>query len=301
MDFYSILKQYVGINRYIFYESTLIHYIRSNNIDKYAQNKLIKNTQYGGLQYSTKIDDIELKFEYYINESDDNKIIYISDLNDKSGLKYCAMLTYSNSETLNIGLIETPIRCISIGNIININKSDSSNIINNKLKYGDLMMKAIINFARHNNFKKIYLDDISRFNCIDSKRELSYSLVHVHILTNYYPWYYKYGFKFIFSKDHKKTKSNKKIIQEKLTKDLPFDKLMFMIYQNIYKTNPDINIHQEIFLILKLYIDLKEERLKIFLKKFTKQYCHIMAKIYMDIYHYFNLQSFDTNSMELIL
>ena len=172
MDFYSILKQYIGPaspvlrmqgpNRTLYYESKLIHFIRSNKIDKYIQNNLISNIQYGGKQYSTTIDDLKIKFDYYINETDDNTIIYISDTNDKTGLKYCAMLTYSNQDILNIGLIETPIRCI---NIQTINKSESKDIINNKLKYGDLMMKAIINFSKDNCFKKIHLDDISRFNC----------------------------------------------------------------------------------------------------------------------------------------
>ena len=294
MDFYTILKQYIGPNRTLYYESKLIHFIRSNKIDKYIQNNLISNIQYGGKQYSTTIDDLKIKFDYYINETDDNTIIYISDTNDKTGLKYCAMLTYSNQDILNIGLIETPIRCI---NIQTINKSESKDIINNKLKYGDLMMKAIINFSKDNGFKKIHLDDISRFNCIDSKKELSYSLLHVHILTDGYPWYYKYGFKFIFQKDHQKIKSNKKIIQNKLTKDLGFDTLITFIYDKAQ----DIISIEIIGHILKLYTKYKDEPLNKFLKKFTRSYCDIMSYIYMDIYHYFDLESFDTNSMELIL
>ena len=294
MDFYTILKQYIGPNRTLYYESKLIHFIRSNKIDKYIQNNLISSIQYGGKQYSTTIDDLKIKFDYYINETDDNTIIYISDINDTTGLKYCAMLTYSNPDILNIGLIETPIRCI---NVKTINKSESKNIINNKLKYGDLMMKAIINFSKDNGFKKINLDDISRFNCIDSKKELSYSLLHVHILTDGYPWYYKYGFKFIFQKDHQKIKSNKKIIQNKLTKDLKFDTLMTFIYDKAQ----DIISIEIIGHILKLYTDLKDKPLNKFLKKFTKSYCNIMSYIHMDIYHYFDLESFATNSMELIL
>jgi hypothetical protein len=171
MDFYTILKQYIGLNRTLYYESKLIHFIRSNNINKYVQNKLIsdidsENKQYVGKQYSTIIDDLKIKFDYYINEIDDNTIIYITDTNDKIGLKYCAMLTYLNLDILNIGLIETPIRCIDIQTI---NKTISKEIIKNKLKYGDLMMKTIINFAKENNFKKIHLDDISRFNCNSSE------------------------------------------------------------------------------------------------------------------------------------
>jgi len=317
MDFYSILAKYVGNNRLIFYQSKLIHFIRSNNINKYTDNQLINNldqlnfsksnlsnikhiqTQSGGSTYLTIIDDIEFKFDYFINETDDNKIIYISDINDQTSLKYCAMLTYSSKDILNIGLIETPIRCL---NVMIINKKESKEIISTKLKYGTIMIKVIINFAIDNGFKKIHLDDISRFNCIDRKKELSYSLLHVHILTDGKPWYYNFNFKFINNNDHLKVKKNKSIIQSKLTKDLSFDKLLFMIYTKISNSNYSELITKEtIYSILKLYLLLKDQKLCDFLKKFTKLYCQIMSFIHMDIYGYFNLESFDTNSMELIL
>jgi hypothetical protein len=298
MDFYSILAKYVGNNRLIFYQSKLIHFTRSNNINKYINNQLIQ-TQNGGSTYSTIIDDIEFKFDYYINKSDDNKIMYISDINDKLGLKYCAMLTYSNKDVLNIGLIETPVRCL---NIMIIDKKESKEIISTKLKYGTIMMRVIIKFAIDNGFKKIHLDDISRFNCIDRKKELSYSLLHVHILTNGQPWYYNFNFKFINNNDHLKVKKNKSIIQSKLTRDLPFDKLLLMIYTKISNSDYSELITTEIiYSILKLYIKLKDQKLGDFIKKFTKLYCQIMSFIHMDIYGYFNLESFDTNSMELIL
>ena len=72
MDFYTILKQYIGLNRKLYYESKLIHFIRSNNINKYVQNKLIsdidsENKQYVVKQYSTTIDDLKIKFDYYID------------------------------------------------------------------------------------------------------------------------------------------------------------------------------------------------------------------------------------------
>lgn len=317
MDFYSILSKYVGNNRLVFYQSKLIHFIRSNNIDKYTDNLLINNldqldfsksnisnikhiqTQNGGSTYLTIIDNLEFKFDYFINKTDDNKIIYISETNDQSGLKYCAMLTYSNKDILNIALIETPIKCL---NIMMINKTDSNEIISTKLKYGTLMIKVIINFAIDNGFKKIHLDDISRFNCIDTKKELSYSLLHVHILTNGKPWYYNFNFKFINKNDHLKVKTNRSIIHNKLTKDLPFDKLLLMIYTKISNSNyTELIATDTIYSILKLYTKLKDDKLCDFLKKFSSLYCQIMSFIHMDIYGYFKLELFDTNSMELIL
>ena len=62
MDFFSILKNYIEHNRLYFYQSKLIHFIKDNNIDKYIKFKI----QNGGFNYLTVIDNIELKFDYFI-------------------------------------------------------------------------------------------------------------------------------------------------------------------------------------------------------------------------------------------
>lgn len=209
------------------------------------------------------------------------------------------MLSYSNKDVLNIGIIETPIRCL---NINSLNRSESKDIINSKLKYGTLMMKAIIAYASDNGFKKIHLDDISRFNCLDKYSKLSYSLLHVHILTDGKPWYDNFGFKFIDSRDLSRAKKNKTIIKNMITKDLPFDKLLIMIYQKLSKSeHKDLLTTELIISILKLYIKHKYTKLCEFLKELTKSHCHIMSFIYMDIYHYLKLELFETNTMELII
>ena len=58
------------------------------------------------------------------------------------------------------------------------------------------MMNIIINYAKDNKFKRINLEDKSKFNCIDSNYNYMYDLKYVHTLTKGYPWYYKFGFRF---------------------------------------------------------------------------------------------------------
>lgn len=264
----------------------MIHFIKDNNIDKYIKFKI----QNGGSNYLTVIDNIELKFNYFMNEFDDNTIIYITEVNDTSSLKYCAMLSYSNRDILNIGLIETPKKCLDI-KLLDI--SDSKDIIKSKLKYGTIFIKAIIAFARDNGFKKIHLDDISRFNCLDIYSKLSYSLLYVHILTDGETWYESFGFKFIEKRDMLKSEKNRANIINKLTKDLSFDRLLFMIYTKYSDITKEL-----IYSILKLYIKYKYSKLCEFLKEFTRLYCHIMSLIYMEIYNYLKLEIFETNRME---
>jgi hypothetical protein len=65
------------INYYINDLSSLvIHFIKNNNIDKYTNTYTKLNSQIGGETYSTIIDNLELKFDYFINKTDDNTIIY---------------------------------------------------------------------------------------------------------------------------------------------------------------------------------------------------------------------------------
>jgi hypothetical protein len=134
------------INYYINDLSSLvIHFIKNNNIDKYTNTYTKLNSQIGGETYSTIIDNLELKFDYFINKTDDNTIIYITEPNDQTGLKYCsreeplvffknrarpgsvltlsepspmfAMLSYSNKDILNVGIIETPRDYFIINNL----------------------------------------------------------------------------------------------------------------------------------------------------------------------------------------
>jgi hypothetical protein len=87
-----------------------------------------------------------------------------------------------------------------------------------------------------------------------------------------------------------------------LTNNLPFDRLLLMIYNKISKSKYNELITSElIYSILKLYVGYRYTKLCEFLKEFSRLYCHIMSFIYMDIYNYLKLDLFETNTMELII
>jgi hypothetical protein len=70
------------------------------------------------------------------------------------------------------------------------------------------MIKLIINYAKDNNFKKIILDDDSKFHCLDIKNDYYYELRHLHTLTSGLPWQgINKNLVFIYPSFHKKYKS----------------------------------------------------------------------------------------------
>ena len=292
MDYYTLLYKYINdMNRYSYWRSKIFHYISLNsynNLFKFSKQEIID--QIGGSSYNGIIDNIKFKIDYFVNENGDNTQIYITEYN--SDIKYCVNLSYYNSETLNIGLIDTPVRCINF-----MDKNVSNEIINTKIKYGEFMMKIIIKFAKDKGFKRIFVDDISKFTCLDVLNKYSYNLLHVHTLTSGTPWYYKFGFKFRDKDDDNIVNNNKIIILSKKTSDLSFDRLILFIL------NKDNNIltNEKLLDIVKLYRKYKNESLCDFLAQFTRSYCDIMSLIYPDIYIYFKLKKFMTTAMDLII
>lgn len=294
MDYNTLLHKYINdINRYSYWRSKIFHYISTNtnknNLYELSKQEIIDN-QIGGVSYSGTIDNIKFKIDYYTNEHDDNTQIYI--IEHDSETKYCVNLSYYNNETLNIGLIETPVRCIII-----MDKNVSNEAMNTKIKYGEFMMKIIIQFAKDKGFKRIFADDISRFTCLDALNKYSYNLIYVHTLTSGTPWYYKFGFRLIDKDDDNIVNKNKIIILSKKTSDLSFDRLILFIL------NKDNNIltNDKLLDIVKLYREYKNKSLCDFLANFTRSYCDIMSLIYPDIYRYFELKKIMSTEMELII
>jgi len=159
-------------------------------------------------------------------------------------------------------------------------------------------MNIIIKYAKDNGFKRIALDDDSKFNCIDSKYKFFYDLRHVHTLTKGLPWYYKFGFKYTNKVDREKVKSNKIILDNLKTKDLNYDKFLEIIinmilsnkYYNLFGDDIRLLYKTQLHLI-HLYHKYYDQSIYLFFDKFTKQYCNIMSKIYFDLYKLLNLET----------
>lgn len=155
--------------------------MKQNNI---SNNDKFYRIQDGGKIYEAIIDNEIYKFNYY--KTKDNYLINIFITSkDKDD---CVYMAYKNLDKLEILALQSLDGCIF-----------SDNIKTFKTR-GNIIMKMIIKFAKSQNFKSIELEDISKFYCKDNKHNLSYEISKVHTLSYGYPWYYKFGFRYISEK-----------------------------------------------------------------------------------------------------
>jgi len=264
--------------------------------------------QIGGTIFKATIKDTEYSFNYYINETntDENgdKLIFIYknsqlDLIKKKNDEYdnrihCALLSYKNKDSLKIVILNSSNDCINV----NPNTTKIK-------KYGNLLLKIIIKYAKQNNFKSIVLDDESKYNCKNTESGLSYKLQLVHILCHGNTWYSKFGFKFVDESDNNILIKNKKILDKLKTSNLLFDSLIYLIFKKIFETKiHTIILGSENFInslhnITNIYIANKEEPIYVFFNQLTINECNIMCLIYNDLYKMLNLEYFSSNSMIL--
>ena len=304
---FGIIHAYTNFNfmhkHYMLIDSTCAKY----KID--TKSNYIIN-QNGGTVFEATIKDIKYSFNYYVNESntDENgdKLIFIYknahlDLIKKKNDEYdnrihCALLAYKNTDVLKLVIFNSSDDCVNI-----LSTTPKS------IKYGDLLLKIIIKYAKKNNFKSITLDDESKYYCKNTNTGLSYKMQLGHILYQGCTWYSKYGFKFVNNSDNEILSHNKQILDKLKTSDLIFDSLMFIIFRNIVDTKTHILLlSNEKFInsldnIIKMYIVNKEEPIYAFFKELSRSECNIMCLIYNDLYKMLNLQLFSSNSMILNL
>ena len=303
-NIFTLSKKYLG-NNFDHYYPKLLNYCRQYDIDEKNKYTAI---QIGGEIYTTNINGFDYSIDYSINKGDDNTLIYFNNPNKNDLVNmYCVMLGYSNNDDLNIIIIDTPKKCL---NVI----ADQKGMIKDKLKYGDIMIKLIINYAKENGFKKIKLDDESKFYCLDTKNKLSYDLKYGHTLTYGYPWYYKYGFKYINKNEHSKVKDNYKKIKKIITKDILFNDFNIIILNNLFDVESNFVISDDakeitsyLFLINELYNKYYNLPITEFFNEFVKSNCKVMTRIDKQLFVLLKLEllninlQYNDNKMELIL
>ena len=303
INIFTLSKEHLK-NNYDFYYPMILNYCRHNDINyekKYTINQI------GGNIYTTNIGGFNYSVDYSINKGEDNTLIYFNNSNKNDLVNmYCVMLGYSNNDEINIIIIDTPKKCLNV-----INEKEA---IKDKLKYGDIMMKLIINYAKENGFKKIKLDDESKFNCLDSKNKLFYNLKYGHTLTYGYPWYYKYGFKYISKIENSIVKKNYKLINKMITKDMLFNDLNKLILKNLFDVESKSIISDDAQILTSYLLKINELYDKYynlpitnFFNEFVKYNCIIMSRIDRQLFtllklDLLNVQSqHNDNKMVLIL
>ena len=188
----------------------------NNNISKLKNNIILSKTYNG--TFKTKINEYKYDINYYdIVESNKTIIIFGYDSDPD---KYCISVKIDKSEPeiLTIITVESLNQCYKTND-----KSDLER------KKGSVLMQIIIKWAIQHNYKKIYLDDVSTYKCDTEFQTIYYDMKHVHTLTDGYPWYYKFGFRFVNKLDKSKVKSNYEKLKSIKTSDIKFTEIIASI------------------------------------------------------------------------
>ena len=286
-NIYDILKNYVNNTNDPEYYFLYTKFCKNMNID---DNTYFKYIQDGGLKYFKKINDDIYSFDYFINENEDNSVMFVKMSDPNLNNKYCVSASYYNKDTFKIDIIENPQFCLESKNI----KQDFNKVI----KYGDVMIKMLIKFAKDNNFKYIEGRDESEYFCVKNMKsfiKFRLELKYTHVLSTGIPWYYKYGFKYKNKDDDEIVKFNKNILDNLNLQNINIHKIVMRIIeikddelfkQYNLKTDNKIDIINTIYEILQFYNDCLNENKSIyyFFDVLFKNYCIIMSYIYIFIY-----------------
>lgn len=182
-NLYNILKKYRLDDTYHQKLILFCNYndIRLSHIYKLKQKitKQIGGGVAGGNTFITNIDKFTYTIKYLKSNENDKRIIII-DSDQIEG--NCITLKYNKgSSILEIVAINSLLKCYSTNNELDIDA-----------KSGSIMMKIIINFAKHYKFKSIILDDVSTYKCDTEKKNIYYNLSRVHTLCYGQPRQRKY-------------------------------------------------------------------------------------------------------------
>ena len=264
-----------------------------NNILKH-KNNFIHNDNYKGI-FKTKLNNHKYEINFYDIKETDKTIImfnYSSDLDN-----YCisAKVEKNNPDILTIITLESLPNCYQT--------SDKTDL---ERKKGSILMQIIIKWAKQNNYKKIYLDDTSTYKCSTQFQTIYYDLKHVHTLTDGYPWYYKFGFRFVNLKDNEKVKINYNKLKLIKTSDIKFVDIIkciakYTIDDNKYKYFNDKETIINLYNLTDLYETNYNENIMKFFKNVSKESCIMMSLLWNYIFNLLKLNKYETFTMELNL
>ena len=293
ISLFQIFKNHFDEKTFDHNLNRLTLFATDNGLPKY-KNEFVLSMKYNGI-FKTKINDHKYEINYYdIVESNKTIIMFGYDSDPD---KYCISLKVDKSEPdiLHIISVESLEQCYK-----STNKSDFNK------KKGSVLMQIIIKWAKENNYKKIYLDDISTYKCDTENQTIYYDMKHVHTLTDGYPWYYKFGFKFVNKLDRIRTKENYNKLKLIKTSDISFVNIIrcitkYTIDDSKYKYFSDketiINLHN----LTSLYEKHYESNIMLFFKKVSYESCIMMSLLWNYVYELLGLDKYQTQTMVLEL
>lgn len=291
-NIFGIFKKYYKDELFDKHLTHLSLFANHNDIPAF-KNNFILNNQFNGI-YKTKLNDHSYSIHYYdIKESDKTIIMF----NYKSEKDYCISVKIDKSDPENVYIIsiESLKQCYKTTDLSDIER-----------KKGSILIQIIINWSKDNGYKKIYLDDISTYKCDTEHLKIYYNIAHVHTLTDGYPLYYKYGFRFVFHIENAKVKFNYDRLTNIKTSDIDFSKIIncitkFTIEEDKYKYFTDketiINLHS----LSNLYQKYYNDNIMKFFKKVSRNACIMMSLLWKYVFNELKLEQYTSYNMVLEL
>ena len=225
-----------------------------------------------------KYKDIDIEIDS-IDSTDESIIINIFNINR---VFTCALFIIDNEEKITfIRDLRSDSTCVK----------DNDNI----MKY---IINSIIEISKKSNMTQIQLTDNSFHTCnniykISDNSKFTIRLDIANTLTNGFPYYYKYKFKYLTEKNHINAKKNHKKLKEYLTEILDKDKLINLIKKKLNKIGlSQEKINKDIEGILEIYNKYKDSNIKNFLYDLKYKYCQIFSLIYLYLFEMLKLNNY---------
>jgi hypothetical protein len=294
-NLFGIFRKHFGNKKFYDNLQYITQYANNNNLPKSSNNYILSNT-YGG-NFKTKINNHKYEVNVYDVKDIGKKIVMFNYSSKSDPDNYCVSLKIDDSEP-------TILHIITIESVKQCYKTDDQNDF--EKKKGSIMMQIVIKWAKTNNYKEIYLDDTSTYRCDTEQKKIYYDMKHVHTLTSGYPWYYKFGFKFVNLNDANSVKQNYDKLKNVKTSDITFQQIikcitLNTITNNKYKHFSDketiINLHN----LTQLYDKHLNDNIMIFFNEVTRNACIMMSLMTSEIFETLKLQEYKTTSMYLNL
>lgn len=200
--------------------------------------------------------------------------------------KYIDLITIKNKYKNNIHCgsiaIETKNNNASITSLGNDTKCLLSPDNKTEFKYGDILFQIMINICKKENVKKIVLTDNSYRQCGNTDLSLDY----LKTLTQGFPHYHKYGFKYKYEPDNQILKENYKHFLTSPT--INANKILSLLKEKKID-NTTINKIKKLFEIYKKENNNDDISVRKFVKFYTNnlkdiERCDFIKKIYIDLY-----------------
>lgn len=210
-------------------------------------------------------------------------------------------LTESTDEEIRIMVLTIDNSLVCAGFVLNyeiktceiVDLRSNSNCIKTSEKFIPKIIHIIKGIAKSAQMEYIELSDNSYHTCLGSTN--SFKLDIGNTLSDGYPYYYKYGFKYKDEIFHNRVKHNYFILKNIQTKNYKLDNIISIILFEIEDLNYDNN--KIIQKIKKIYDKYYEKNIKLFMKSIKYNLCEVFSLTYDNLFRFLGLKNYGNSKI----